>query len=177
MTEPGNSKRRWINLGEIVAVGALAISALGLWNSWRGDRQPAATEVVEKHVAVPLTLRGVPKQDGRSLLVEPVEAGHALDSAQVALSGLKGAPEFELAGDAELDADDIERAMDKADFGKSEKPGSGLHRLPLSIDARYIEAGQTRRSKARYALTYRWEESGLFGGRSLRLAGLSLVSR
>ena len=41
MTDPTPSeraaRRRLINLGEGVAVAALIISALGLWNSWRGD--------------------------------------------------------------------------------------------------------------------------------------------
>lgn len=164
-------RRRWINFGEVVAVGALAISALGLWNSWQGGK--AATEVVEKKVAVPLTLRGIPKKDGRALTLEPVEPGHALDGAIV----IFGKSRFELAGEAQLDADDIERAIDQAGAAKGEKSGDGLHRLPLRIDARYVEAGQTRRSVASYSLTYRWQDGGLFGGRSLRLAGLSLVSR
>ena len=37
------TRRRWITLGEIIALAALAISALGLWNSWKKDDsgQPA----------------------------------------------------------------------------------------------------------------------------------------
>ena len=39
---PDSPKRRTINIGEIVAVGGLAISGLALWNSWRsGDREIA----------------------------------------------------------------------------------------------------------------------------------------
>jgi hypothetical protein len=43
----------------------------------------------------------------------------------------------------------------------------------VSIAARYVEMGQERRSTGSYALRYRWEGGGLFGGRSLRLTGLS----
>ena len=174
MSETPEQRRRrlrWLTLGEIIAVIAVAISALGLWKTWQDE--PEKPVLVEKQATVPLTLRGIARKDGRSLLVEPVEAGHSLDSASLAF----GSTKLELAGNAQLDARDFERAIEKSDSAKNEKPGAGLHRLPLKIDARYVEAGQTRRSVANYALVYRWEEGGLFGGRSLRLVGLSLVSR
>jgi hypothetical protein len=174
MSETPEQRRRrlrWLTLGEIIAVIAVAISALGLWKSWQD--KPERPAVIEKQATVPLTLRGVAQKDGRSLLVEPVEASHSLDSASLSF----GATKIELAGGAQLDASNVERGIKRSDAAKAQKPGDGLHRLPLRIDARYIEAGQTRRSAANYALVYRWEEGGLFGGRSLRLAGLSLVSR
>lgn len=174
MSETPEQRRRrlrWLTLGEIIAVVAVAISALGLWKTWQDE--PQKPVLVEKQATVPLTLRGIARKDGRSLLVEPVEAGHSLDSASLAFGSIK----LELAGNAELDASDLERAVEKSAAAKGQKPGDGLHRLPLRIDARYVEAGQTRRSAANYALVYRWEEGGLFGGRSLRLVGLSLVSR
>ena len=174
MTETPEQRRRrlrWLTLGELIAVIAVAISAIGLWKGWGDEREKPV--LVEKRAAVPLTLRGVARKDGRSLLVEPVEASHSLDGATVSFGNTK----VELAGDAQLDASDFERAVEASDAAKDEKPGDGLHRLPLRIDARYVEAGQTLRSVANYALVYRWEEGGLFGGRSLRLAGLSLVSR
>ena len=173
MTEndEGRRRRKWISMGEGVAVAALMISALGLWNGWRrGDDKPA---VVEKQGAVPLTLRGIPKDGGRSLTVEPVEAAHALDSATVSMAGMK----LDLAGDARIAAGDVERPLDRDGAIKAQRPGDGLHRLSVKIDARYVEAGQNRRSLATYSLAYRWGGSGLFGGRSLRLAGLSLISR
>ena len=175
MTETPEERRRrlrWLTLGELIAVIAVAISALGLWKGWHeeGDKPVVSTPT---QASVPLTLRGVVKKEGRSLLVEPVEAGHALDGATVSF----GSTKVEFAGDAQLDAGDFERAVEGSDAAKGEKPGDGLHRLPLRIDARYVEAGQTRRSAANYALVYRWEEGGLFGGRSLRLVGLSLISR
>lgn len=174
MSETPEQRRRrlrWLTLGEIIAVIAVAISALGLWKTWHD--QPDKPVVVEKQSTVPLTLRGVARKGGRSLLVEPVEASHSLDSASLSF----GSTKLELAGDAQLEAGDFERTIEKSDSAKGERPGDGLHRLPLRVDARYVEAGQTRRSVANYALVYRWEEGGLFSGRSLRLVGLSLLSR
>jgi hypothetical protein len=174
MSETPEQRRRrlrWLTLGEIIAVIAVAISALGLWKTWQDE--PEKPVLVEKQATVLLTLRGIARKDGRSLLVEPVEAGHSLDSASLSFGGT----ELELGGNPQLDARDFERAIEKSDSAKNEEPGDGLHRLPLKVDARYVEAGQTRRSVANYALVYRWEQGGLFGGRSLRLVGLSLVSR
>ena len=45
--------------------------------------------------------------------------------------------------------------------------------MPVRIDARYVEAGADRRGGGSYVLRYRWEGGGLFGGRSIRLTGLS----
>jgi hypothetical protein len=112
-------------------------------------------------------------KDGRSLRIEPVEASHSLDGATLSF----GTTKVEFAGDAQLNAGDFERAVEKSEAAKDQRPGDGLHRLPLRLEARYVEAGETRRSAANYALIYRWEAGGLFGGRSLRLVGLSLVSR
>src|SRR5205085_1183196 len=40
-------------------------------------------------------------------------------------------------------------------------------------DAHYVEMGADRRGGGTYVLRYRWEGGGLFGGRSVRLVGLS----
>jgi hypothetical protein len=45
--------------------------------------------------------------------------------------------------------------------------------VPVQIKAKYVEAGTDRSGGGRYVLRYRWEAGGLFGGRTLRLTGLS----
>ena len=46
-------------------------------------------------------------------------------------------------------------------------------RVPVRIDARYVEMGKDRRGGGNYVLHYRWEGGGLFGARSVHLTGLS----
>jgi len=41
------------------------------------------------------------------------------------------------------------------------------------MEAHYVESGAERRGGGSYVLRYKWEGGGLFGGRSLRLVGLS----
>ena len=167
MTESHDTKarRRWVTLGEIIGVAALIISALGLWISWQSTRNDKPTRVVEQKQAIPLTLRGTAGRDGRELVLAPVEAGHALESLNVTIAG---APPIDVGSDGRLSADDVQSALKDRD-----KDRKGAVTVPVRIAARYVEMGTDRRGGGSYVLRYRWEGGGLFGGRSLRLVGLS----
>ena len=161
MSDP-DSRRRWITLGEVIALLALVVSAAGVWLTWQtsGDDKPAT--VVEKRQAIPLTLRGKAQNDGRNLVIEPVEPSHALESLTLTI---KGATPIEVGSDGQVAASDIESAIKDRDESK------GAHRLPVRIDARYVEMGKDRHGGGSYVIHYRWEGGGLFGGRSLKLTG------
>jgi hypothetical protein len=160
-------RRRLINLGELIALLALVVSAAGVWISWKtsdkGDDKP--TRVVEQRQAIPLTLHAKAENGGRSLTISPVEDSHALESLTITIAG---ASPIELGGDGELDASDVEAALkDRTKESKDE-----THSVAIKIQARYVEAGADKRTSGSYRLRYRWEGGGLFGGRSLRLVGL-----
>lgn len=153
------SRLRWITLGEAIAITALILSGAGLWHEWsKRESQPV---VVEKPTAIPLALRGKVRNEGRELEISPVEDGHALQSLTISLAGSR----IELDGDGELDVNDVEAALGKAE-------GEGAHRVTLRITARYIEAGADKTATGSYVLSYRVKDR-LLGGRSLRLTGLS----
>ena len=156
------TRRRLINLGELIAIAALAVSAFGVWIAWKSSSEDKPTRVVEQRQAIPLTLRGSVQNEGRSLVIEPVEQSHALESLTLTI---KGASPIELGSDGKLDASSVESAIGGKDDAK------GAHSLPVRIAARYVEMGKDRRGGGSYVLRYRWEGGGLFGGRSLRLTG------
>lgn len=158
-------RRRSVGFGEIVGLAALIISGLGVWIAWKSATHDGPTRVVEQRAAIPLTLRAKAADDGRKLIVEPVEPSHALESLRVTIPGVKA---VSAGSDGEIDARDIEDALKVADGERK-----GGHARPVTIDARYVEAGSDRRRSATYQLRYHWEGGGLFGGRSLRLDGLS----
>ncbi len=160
---PAEQRRRWINIGEIVAVAGLLVSGLALWNSWGRDDDKAPTTIVEQQRAIPLALRGTVEEDGRAVIVSPVEARHALDSLTVSVAG-KAA--IEIGSDGRIAASDIEQLVDR-----ETKDASGS--LRVTIAARYVEAGKDRTGSGRYRLAWRWEKGGLLGGRSLRLTGFN----
>jgi hypothetical protein len=154
-----------VTLGEAIAIAALIVSAAGVWLSWQGDKDKGPTKVVEERQAVPLALRGKPQDDGGTLEISPVDSSHALQSINIVVGG-KAVIDVGTSGD--LSASDFERALgDKAAEGK------GTNRVQVRIDAKYVEAGTDKSSSGAYVISYRWEGGGLFGGRSLRLSGMS----
>jgi hypothetical protein len=161
------SRLRWVTLGEAIAIAALVVSGLGLWHEWGKRDDPAKpVAVIEQQKPIPLVLRGHPVSDGQALDIAPVESRHALESLVVTI---KGADPIETASDGRLQASDVERALE----GRDKEPKDKTLSLPVSISARYVENGTDRRGGGAYTLRYRWEGGGLFGGRSLRLVGLS----
>jgi hypothetical protein len=155
------SRLRWLTLGEAIAIAALILSGLGLWHEW--NKREEAKVVIEKPVSIPLTLRGRVSDDGRRMVILPVEDGHALQSLTITAVGLK----IELGSDGALKSGDLENAVGKPDGGEDRQ------RLRVRIAARYVEAGADKTASGFYVLTYKWEGAGLLGGKSLRLVGLS----
>jgi hypothetical protein len=158
--------RRWISLGETIAIAALIVSALGVWIAWKSSNNDRPTRVVEQRSAVPLALRGTTDSDGRTLTIVPADPGHALQSLRLTI---KGTSPIEAGSDGRVSASDIEAALK----GRDKEPKDVTLSVPVRIDAHYVEAGADRRGGGSYTLRYKWEGGGLFGGRSVRLVGLS----
>jgi hypothetical protein len=159
-------RRRLITLGELIALAALIVSGVGVWISWKSSHSDQPTRVVEQRPSIPLTLRAKADNAGQKLDISPVEPTHALESLRVTLPG---ASTIEVGSDGELDASDVQAALK----GHDKEPKDQTLSVPVRIVARYVEAGKDRRGGGTYTLRYKWEGGGLFGGRSLRLVGLS----
>lgn len=160
------TRRRWINFGELMALAALIVSALGVWISWKtsstGDKP---TQMIEQKQSIPLTLRGRPEDNGRRMIIAPVEQSHALESIKIMLPD---GQTIETGSEGQLSAADLQNALRSRD-----KELKGSHGVPVRIQARYVEAGTDRKGGGNYVLRYRWDGGGLFGGHSPRLTGLS----
>jgi hypothetical protein len=157
------ARLRWVTLGETIAIAALILSGLGLWHEWN-KRDDGPKVVVEKPTAIPLALRGRVRDEGKTIEISPIEDSHALQSLTI----IAGKSTIELGSEGGLSASDVENAL-----GKAAEEGKGTHRLPVRINARYIEAGADKTATGSYVISYKWEGGGLFGGRSLRLAGMA----
>lgn len=160
------TRRRWINLGEIIALCALIVSAVGVWIAWKSSSNDKPTEVVEHRPAVPLALRGAVDGDGQALTITPADPSHALESFTVTV---KGASPIEVGGDGKLAASDVASALKDRD----KEAKDVAYTVPVRIQAHYVENGAERRGGGSYVLRYKWEGGGLFGSRSLHLLGLS----
>ena len=160
------TRRRWITLGEIIGIAALIVSGIGVWIAWKSSNEDRPTRVVEQRSAVPLALRGTADGDGGTLTIMPADPSHALEGLIVSI---KGAAKIDVGSDGRLSASDVQAALK----GREKEAKDVTHSVPVRIDARYVEMGKDRRGGGNYVLRYKWEGGGLFGGRSLRLVGLS----
>src|SRR3954447_14824338 len=160
------TRRRWINIGELIALAALIVSAAGVWISWKSSSEDKPSRIVEQRQSVPLTLRGTVQSNGQELTIVPVESTHGLQSLTVTI---KGAAAIEVGSDGRLQASDVQTALKNRE--KEQK--NVTYNVPVRIDAHYVEMGKDKRGGGNYVLRYRWEGGGLFGSRSLLLVGLS----
>lgn len=160
------TRRRWITLGEIIGIAALIVSGIGVWIAWKSSNEDRPTRVVEQRSAVPLALRGTADGDGSTLTIMPADPSHALEGLIVSI---KGAAKIDVGSDGRLSASDVQAALK----GREKEAKDVTHSVPVRIDARYVEMGKDRRGGGNYVLRYKWQGGGLFGGRSLRLVGLS----
>ena len=159
-------RRRLINLGELIALAALIVSALGVWIAWKSSNQDKPTRVVEQRTPLPLTLRAKREDDGERLAISPVEDSQALESLTVTLPG---ASPIQVGSDGELAASDVAAALK----GRDSEPKDRTLSVRARMDAHYVELGKDRAATGTYTLRYMWKGGGLFGGRSVHLVALS----
>jgi hypothetical protein len=163
---PEQRRRRWISFGELIAVLALIVSALGVWVSWKNDHSGKPAASADEHKPIPLTLRGTVDGNGRVLTIIPADPEHALQSLTVTLFG---ASPIDVGSDGRLNASDVEAALK----GHEKELKDHVYSVRARIAAHYVENGVDRHGGGTYILRYRWEGGGLFGSRSLQLVGLS----
>jgi hypothetical protein len=159
-------RRRWVTFGEIIALAALIVSALGVWISWTSSSNDKPTRIVEQKQPIALTLRAKVESDGEKLEISPAEPTHVLESLTISVPG---AEPIQVGSDGELAASDVEPSLK----GHEKESKDRTQTIRVRLEARYVESGTTRRAGGAYVLRYRWQGGGLFGGRSLRLVGLS----
>jgi hypothetical protein len=172
-------RRRWITLGEVLAVIAAIISGLTLWNSWseRSDgraRQREETERASARVAV-LVLTAT-NQGKRTLILKP-SAEQTVQSQQILLPTALGVSPVETTGEPRIEAKWFEGALEKArEAARLPDNSRGDERLPIAIITRFLANGEPHEDVAVYDVGY--TISGRFlSGHSVELRGLSLVSR
>lgn len=168
------TRRRWINLAELVAVAGVIIAALGLYVSWSDRRESAA----DKATAAVADAR----EKGRLDLTATAEghdtlrladAKHDLTDVTIAFPTALGVSPQRPSGDPVIEAKPFADTMLKlTDGGADERTG----RLPVLITASYIDGDATRTARGIYDVVWR-TEGRMLRGRALHLTGLRLRRR
>lgn len=177
--EAARLRRRWLTLGELLAIAAVAISALTFWNSYRerttdeAERQAAAAR--STRTAAVLVLKATPDRDGRSLALAPRADSQTIQSQTIAFPGALGLAPIDTTGDARIERDWLAGALvkaRKAAGGTHDAPGDA--RLPLMITTHYLVDGEAATDRAIFELGY-VAAHGFLTGTTIRLKGLSRV--
>jgi hypothetical protein len=173
-------RRRWITLGEVIAVLAVGISGLTLWNSYsertsaEAEREAAKREEASK--AATLVLRAERADGGKRLLLEPADQGSVIQSQTFLFPTALGIDAVDTVVEPRIEAGWIEDGVKKAAReAKKETPGDRL--LPVAITTRFTSGGETRDYVALYDIGYELVDGGFLEGREARLRGLSQVQR
>lgn len=173
-------RRRWLTLGEVLAVIAVVISALTLWNNWseRRDSEAAKTVEAQQTSIRAATLVLTATSSGKSeLVLKPASPEQSVQSQTIHFPTALGAAPAETTGEPRIEAAWFERALLKARSQAGLPDDSrGDERLPVVITTRFLVDGKAHEDVALYDIGYtvsgRW-----LSGHSVTLRGLSLVSR
>ena len=193
MNEPGRKRLplRWLTLAEIVGVIALAIAGLSYWDSHRdrlaqekreavADRERAAqakaqgarerAESAARVQKLAFLLTGTPDGAGDRIALQPAHPEQVVQTQTLWFPIVVRADRVETTGNPRIEAGWFEAGLRKA-AGKAQQG-----RVPVAIETRFIEDGETKTDRSVYAVGYSFK-GRLVGGPKLRLDGLSLSRR
>ncbi|MEA3000743.1 MAG: hypothetical protein QOK17_2576 [Sphingomonadales bacterium] len=170
-------RRRWITIGEVLAVVGVLISALALWNSWverRANERDRAAEKAEQGAAS-RTLILKASGGGKRLTLAPRDSEQVIQGQTILFAAPLGLGAIDTT-DARIEADWVKRAVKKAHEDDSKKrPGDA--RMPVAITTHFTSGGGTLEDTALYDVGYKESGGGLLGGTDVELKGLVSVQR
>lgn len=169
-----------MTLGEILAVAAVGISALTLWDSHqervRTETKAAASETRADAEAAVLVLRATPSRDGDRLTLAPLNAEQAIQAQTILFPTALGLAPVETTGDPRIEAAWFEGALKRARKAAGEKDdAAGDQRLPAIVVTHFVVDGKSHTARAIHDIGYTLEGRFL-RGTAVSLRGMSIVT-
>jgi hypothetical protein len=172
-------RRRWLTLGEMLAVAAVLISALTLWLNWSersDDRLQKAVETSHASIrAATLTLNAQSAANGKRIDLRAASPDQQIQEQRIAFPKQLGIDPIDTTGEPRIEAAWFEDALKKA----REKAGlpddsRGDERLPVIVTTRFLTEGQLHEDVTLYDIGYTIR-GRMLSGHVLTLRGLSLA--
>ena len=169
------TRRRWINLAELVAVAGVVIAALSLWLTWSDRRDSAADKAASAAAEASergrLELTATVANDGDTLRLN--DAKHDLADVSIAFPAALGLTTQRPTGEIVIETKPFAGVLLKlTDGGADDRSG----RLPVLITASYVDGDATRTARGVYDVVWRTHGRPM-RGRALELTGLRLRQR
>ena len=176
MSDAGQRRRFWINVGEGAAILAVVISALSYWDT---HRERAVTEhqaLTQAQANAAFVLTGSAKDGGRRLELAPLKSTQAIQSQQYIFPGaVRPDPVMLSAAGPRIESDWIAAGLGRT-LGDAHAKPNGVSVLPVAIVTTYVEDGDLHTDRSLYHIGYAWQ-SRFLQGRKISLEGLSLIQR
>jgi hypothetical protein len=175
---------RWLSLAEIVGIAALAIAALGYWDTHRErtlTEKERAQQAQEKKaearagaLKLAFLMTGSPEGGGDRLRLSSVHPEQVIQTQSLIFPSEVRGDTAETTGNPRLEAGWIEGGLSKAEHDRGVKKPHG--RLPVGIVTVFIEDGQTKTDRSIYLVGYSAHPRVLRSDK-IELEGLSLLQR
>lgn len=177
--EAAEIRRRWLTLGEILAVVAVVISALTLWLNWAERSDTTAQKTAESSQAAKqaatLTLSAQWTAKGDRLALKPASSDQQVQGQTISFPAALGLDPVETTGEPRIEAGWFESALKKMRSRAGLPDDSrGDERLPVIVTTTFLADGSQHEDVALYDIGYTIKGK-LFSGHALDLRGLSLV--
>jgi hypothetical protein len=176
VSEGGQRRRFWINVGEGAAVLAVIISGLSYWDAHR-ERKDAERQVATQTKAeAAFVMTASVKDGGRKLELAPLKSTQAIQSQQFVFpESLRQDPVALSAAAPRIESDWIAAGLTRA-LGAAHATPNGEGVFPVAVITTYVEDGDLRIDRSLYSVGYAWQ-SHFLQGRKINLEGLSLNRR
>lgn len=171
-------RRRWISIGEAVAVAGVVIAGLGFWNSYQERQDAAAERTVARQAEAADKAAQAKARERVRLVTTTVDAngigfaaqeGCALQSSDIRFPAALGGGAQSTVLTHRIEAEWLAAPLLKLTDGGADRQEG---RLPVLIAATCTGADGDHRETAIYDLLWRTEPGGVLRGRALRLRGL-----
>ncbi|HET9511934.1 MAG TPA: hypothetical protein VFO80_12375 [Sphingomonas sp.] len=164
-------RRRWISIGEAVAVAGVVIAGLTFWSGYQ-DRRDAAADKAATRAERSAQARRVPlataSVDSQGIAIRS-PGDCPLDTTDIRFPEALGVASQTTVTPHRIEADWLAKPMLKlTDGGADRRDG----RVPVLIRATCTAEDGDRSETAIYDLLWRTEPGGLVGGRSFTLRGM-----
>jgi hypothetical protein len=175
---------RWLSLAELVGIIAVAIAALGYWDTHRERAQTDRERVAEarekqaeaKAGVLKLTflMTGAPESGGERLRLTTVHSEQVIQTQAVTFPSEIRGDAVQTTGNPRIDAGWFEDGLGKALHARGDKRHQG--RMPVGVATSFIEDGQEKTDQAIYLIGYSTHPRVLRADK-VEMEGLSLVRR
>lgn len=169
--EAAATRRRWINLGEFVAVAGLIIAAVGLWLTYHDRQTDEADKRAEANARARYEVKAVVADNNDLLIVR--DDRHDLGDIKVVFPTALGVSPQTSSGQTIAERWFKNALLKATDGGADVQEG----KLPVLLTVNYMDDDKPRSTTGVYDIVWRTKGGGLIGGRSLKVIGMRLHER